>query len=134
MSAARTEGRALPPSRVWLGVFRAATRVHTDRVAVRSPDSRVDMRRITHLGFGRVCLFFGIVRSTSFLLTPRQREVLELVAAGATTKARQKEIANRLRISIPTVKWRVSIATKNLHCRSRAEAVAVAVARGYIHR
>lgn len=120
----------LPPSRVRLGVFRVATRVHKNRVAVRSPDSRLDMRRIRHLGFGRVCLSFGIVRSTSFLLTRRQREVLELVAAGATTK----EIANRLRISIPTVKWHVSIATKNLHSRSRAEAVAVAIARGYIHR
>jgi RNA polymerase sigma factor (sigma-70 family) len=61
-------------------------------------------------------------------LSRRERQVLELVAAGKTSK----EIAETLQISEPTVKWHVSRAARKLGARSRAEAVAVAVARGYI--
>ncbi len=61
-------------------------------------------------------------------LSTRERQVLELVATGNTTKV----IAQRLSISEPTVKWHVSSAARKLGAHSRAEAVAVAVGRGYI--
>lgn len=64
-----------------------------------------------------------------YLPTQRQREVLALIAGGATTK----EIARELRISMPTVKWHVSVISRHLGARSRAEAVAIAVARGFIN-
>jgi LuxR family maltose regulon positive regulatory protein len=61
-------------------------------------------------------------------LSKRERQVLELVAAGNTTKA----IAERLSISEPTVKWHVSRAARKLGAQSRTEAVALAIGRGYI--
>jgi DNA-binding NarL/FixJ family response regulator len=61
-------------------------------------------------------------------LTMREREVLEGVAVGETSKA----ISEKLRISEPTVKWHVAKALKKLGAHSRSEAVAIALARGYI--
>jgi DNA-binding CsgD family transcriptional regulator len=61
-------------------------------------------------------------------LTQREREVLERVAAGQTSKA----ISDDLRISEPTVKWHVAKVLKKLGAHSRSEAVAVALRRGYI--
>lgn len=61
-------------------------------------------------------------------LTIREREVLEGVAVGETSKA----ISETLRISEPTVKWHVAKALKKLGAHSRSEAVAIALARGYI--
>lgn len=62
------------------------------------------------------------------VLTKREREVLEGVAAGDTSKA----ISEDLGISEPTVKWHVAKALRKLSAHSRSEAVAIAVARGYI--
>lgn len=62
------------------------------------------------------------------VLTDREREVLELVAAGKTSKS----ISANLRISEPTVKWHVAKVLKKLGAQSRSEAVAIALARGYI--
>jgi pimeloyl-ACP methyl ester carboxylesterase/DNA-binding CsgD family transcriptional regulator len=53
-------------------------------------------------------------------LTPRQREVLVLVAAGLA----DKEIARRLNLSPRTVEMHVAGALGALACRSRAQAVA----------
>jgi DNA-binding CsgD family transcriptional regulator len=56
-------------------------------------------------------------------LSPRQREILALVAAGRTSK----EIAGELGISESTVNWHLSNAFERLGASSRAEAVAVAM-------
>jgi DNA-binding CsgD family transcriptional regulator len=56
-------------------------------------------------------------------LSPRQREVLDLVAAGRTSK----EIALILGISESTVNWHLSKAFARLGASSRAEAVALAM-------
>jgi|GEM_PF-55674 len=55
-------------------------------------------------------------------LTPRQLEILELVAAGKI----YKEIAAVLHISEPTVKYHMSQILDRLHLESRAQAVAYA--------
>lgn len=55
----------------------------------------------------------------SSLLTERERQVLELVAAGATNR----EIAERLYLSPHTVKEHTSSLYKKLRARNRAEAV-----------
>lgn len=57
------------------------------------------------------------------LLSPRQREILTLVAAGRTSK----EIASILGISESTVNWHLSNAFTRLGASSRAEAVALAM-------
>jgi DNA-binding NarL/FixJ family response regulator len=51
-----------------------------------------------------------------------------VVAAGETSKA----ISQDLGISEPTVKWHVSKTLKKLGAQSRSEAVAIALARGYL--
>jgi DNA-binding CsgD family transcriptional regulator len=61
-------------------------------------------------------------------LTPRQRETLQLLAAGSNTL----EIASALGISITTARNHVSACLRKLHCHSRIEAVAVARRRGLV--
>lgn len=56
-------------------------------------------------------------------LSPRQREILALVAAGRTSK----EIASALGISESTVNWHVANVFARLGASSRAEAVALAM-------
>jgi DNA-binding NarL/FixJ family response regulator len=54
-------------------------------------------------------------------LTPRQLEVLQLIAAGNTTS----EMAEQLSLSPETVRWHVKSILRKLHARTRAEAAAV---------
>ena len=56
-------------------------------------------------------------------LSPRQREILALVAAGRTSK----EIAGQLGISESTVNWHIANVFERLGASSRAEAVATAL-------
>lgn len=64
--------------------------------------------------------------STRSLLTPRQREVVQLIAAGLTNK----EIASRLNIALHTVKTHVHAALMKLRVQSRLE-LAVLVHQTY---
>jgi DNA-binding NarL/FixJ family response regulator len=59
-------------------------------------------------------------------LSPRERELLELVASGLSNKA----IARRLELSINTVKYHLASAFAKLDARTRAEAVSAAARRG----
>lgn len=59
------------------------------------------------------------------LLTPRETEVLIAVGEGLSNK----EIARRLDISLHTVKFHIESLLRKLDARSRAEAVAKALAR-----
>jgi two-component system, NarL family, nitrate/nitrite response regulator NarL len=61
-------------------------------------------------------------------LTPREREVLHLLAAGLGNK----EIASRLAISDHTAKFHVSQILAKLNAVSRAEAVSIAMRRGLV--
>jgi two-component system nitrate/nitrite response regulator NarL len=63
-------------------------------------------------------------------LTRREREILERVASGETTK----EAARDLDVSEVTVKFHVSNAMRKLGAHSRAEAVAIAMTNGDIKR
>jgi DNA-binding NarL/FixJ family response regulator len=61
-------------------------------------------------------------------LTPREREVLALVAGGTSNKA----IARQLQVSPNTVKLHVAAILDKLDAASRAEAVVAAARRGEI--
>jgi DNA-binding NarL/FixJ family response regulator len=60
-------------------------------------------------------------------LTPREREVLGLVAQGATNA----EVAERLVVSENTVKFHMKNILQKLHARNRAEVVAFALRKGH---
>jgi DNA-binding NarL/FixJ family response regulator len=62
------------------------------------------------------------------MLTPREREVLTLLGAGASNKA----IAHALDLSVHTVKFHVASLIEKLGAGSRLEAVAIAIRTGLI--
>jgi len=61
-------------------------------------------------------------------LTPRQVEVLTLLARGATSK----EIADHLSLSVRTVEMHVARLLERLNCRTRPEAIRLAGERGWL--
>lgn len=64
------------------------------------------------------------------MLTPREREVFELIVLGHT----QREMAERLGVSVKTIEaHRAHIALK-LRCRTRAQLVAYALDAGMLRR
>ena len=69
-----------------------------------------------------------LTRDGSQQLTPREREVLGLLAAGKSNK----EIASRLRISERTAKFHVTSIFNKLGADNRAQAVAIAASRRLI--
>lgn len=67
-----------------------------------------------------------ITRGSRPRLTPREREVLRLVAAGRSNK----EIAAKLRVSERTAKFHVTAILNKLGAENRAQAVAIAARFG----
>jgi DNA-binding NarL/FixJ family response regulator len=67
-------------------------------------------------------------RAPSVALTAREREVLALLAAGASNKA----IARALDVSVHTAKFHVASLTEKLGASTRLEAVAIALRTGLI--
>src|SRR5258708_15458277 len=68
-------------------------------------------------------------RDSHQALTPREVEVLELIAQGS----RNKEIAETLGISRETVKMHVSNVLTKLDVNDRSAAIVVAIRRGIVH-
>jgi DNA-binding NarL/FixJ family response regulator len=62
------------------------------------------------------------------ILTPREREVLALLAEGASNKA----IARALAVSVHTAKFHVASLTEKLGASSRLEAIAIAIRAGLV--
>lgn len=67
-------------------------------------------------------------RASKYGLTPRQLEVLQLIAAGL----RNKEIAQKLNLAEGTTKIHVAAIYQALHVNSRVEAAAVARRFGFV--
>jgi len=62
------------------------------------------------------------------VLTEREREVFELIVLGYT----QREIAERLHLSVKTVETHRAHVAEKLRCRTRAELVAYAITAGVL--
>lgn len=82
---------------------------------------------VRRVGSGHT-LFPPRVQQPSPLLTPREKEVLELIAAGSTNP----EIVGRLYLSPHTVKEHTSSLYRKLGARNRAEAVQLAQRTGLL--
>ena len=81
-------------------------------------DAREVVRAVRMVGHG-MTVFAPTAEQPSPLLTEREREVLDLIAAGSTNR----EIAQRLYLSPHTVKEHTSAVYRKLQARNRAEAV-----------
>ena len=75
-----------------------------------------------------VAAFTSMSANAGVALTPREREVLALLAQGLANKM----IAPRLGISEHTVKTHVAAVYEKLHARNRAEAVVAAARQGLL--
>jgi DNA-binding CsgD family transcriptional regulator len=69
-----------------------------------------------------------IVDAAGYELTPREFQILELVRDGN----RNKRIADRLSISLPTVNFHFQNLTEKLGARTRTHAVVIALRRGLL--
>jgi DNA-binding NarL/FixJ family response regulator len=81
--------------------------------------------RLVSLG---MTLFSGAQGGTPTLLTPRERDVLTLLATGATNA----EAARRLRLAESTLKQHVRALYRKLNARTRVEAIRRAQAAGML--
>jgi len=77
---------------------------------------------------GRVCKKTMTIEKPFETLTPRQREILQLIAEGLTTK----EIASRLALSIKTVETHRSQIMDRLNIRDIAGLVRYAIRSGIV--
>jgi DNA-binding NarL/FixJ family response regulator len=111
LGASDDEQASVLPAHATPAQVDAALRAAAVGLIVRSRDEAVAFERL--------------IERPETLLTPRETEVLALVADGLSNK----EIARRLEISLHTVKFHVESLLRKLGARSRAEAVAKAIAR-----
>ncbi len=81
-------------------------------------EAREVARAVRMVGLG-MTMFAPTAEQPTPLLTEREREVLDLIAAGSTNR----EIAQRLYLSPHTVKEHTSALYRKLEARNRAEAV-----------
>jgi DNA-binding NarL/FixJ family response regulator len=87
------------------------------------PEAAIDPRPATELGEDE-----GLPTDERVQLTPREREVLELLAAGASNKI----IARRLGVSVHTAKFHVASLLRKLGASGRLEAVGIGLRTGLL--
>ena len=95
---------------------------------VKPEDRRESIALATKLGAKSLLAMLKGVEKGCSDLTPRQCEVISLLAAGLTSK----EIGERMGLSTRTVEMHVGRLLQRLGCRTRPEAVAIAQARGWL--
>ncbi len=116
--------RASPATRVLLisGAGRmspaAARAAGASGFVSKDLEAREVARAVRMVGLG-MTMFAPTAEQPVPLLTEREREVLDLIAAGSTNR----EIAQRLYLSPHTVKEHTSVLYRKLGARNRAEAV-----------
>jgi len=96
--------------------------------ATSSLNSAVDTGGEGRFSFDDFARFYGARKNTSANLTPRELEVLCLVASGMSNQ----EIARSLTLSIRTVERHVENTYSKLRVKSRVQATAYALGRGLV--
>ena len=113
---------AVLPASASKGEIRIAVEAAAEGMLVLHPDV------VAHAATSSTSSFHSSRSSFEQQLSPRESEVLNLLAAGLGNK----EIAWQLKISEHTVKFHVTSIFNKLNVSSRAEAVTVGVRRGLI--
>lgn len=123
----------LPRARAFVHAVRVLHRIHLGQADPAALESELEQLRDAE--------FAGIARLLAALpspethgegysqLTPAEREILQLLAAGASTK----DIAGRTGRSPHTVDTHIRAICRKLSCSGRREAVALAVGAGWVH-
>ncbi|HKP90722.1 MAG TPA: response regulator transcription factor [Thermoleophilaceae bacterium] len=104
---------------------RSARGVGASGVVWKGAGARDVVRAVRLVSLG-MTLFAGAERGTPTLLTPRERDVLTLMAAGATNA----EAARRLKMAESTLKQHVRAVYRKLNAKTRVEAIRRAQAAG----
>ena len=108
-----------------------AARMPAAELAVLSGDAASPFSGDIDAGVATVAAFLGVGTAPSLAgggpLTPREAEVLTLIARGRSNK----EIAAALGVSVHTVERHLTHLYPKIGCRSRTEAAAFALTRGY---
>lgn len=117
------EGWPVPCSRMLIRTAEGRKRVSVSTLSVRLPDTEPIVLQLMRNGEA-----VGNGRQPESRLTPRQREVLQLLADGVAAKV----IATRLRIREVTVRNHIQAILTELRCHSQLEAVAEARRRGLL--
>jgi LuxR family quorum sensing-dependent transcriptional regulator len=92
-------------------------------------EARAAIELVTMFAFNRLTIIKSRQPASPAILTPREREVMNWVAAGKTAWA----TSAILKISEDTVNKMVSMAMQKLNVHTRAQAVAECIRRGEIH-
>jgi DNA-binding NarL/FixJ family response regulator len=134
-AAWRIDVRAVLPPDVDAALLGAAITVVAAGLAVAPARGTADRTAADHVLTGRWAEAFDPTGAEeeaeeveSVALTAREREVLALLAAGASNKA----IARALGVSVHTAKFHVASLTEKLGASGRLEAVAIALRTGLI--
>jgi DNA-binding CsgD family transcriptional regulator len=117
------EVRAVLPPHIDGGLLRAAIRIASAGYVIAEVD---DAQRLHRCSFGSDQAVIAEDGETE--LTPREREVLLLLAQGAPNKS----IARELDISVHTAKFHVASLLAKLGARNRSDALAIGIKRGVI--
>jgi len=133
LSEAETLAKRWPRARAFAQAVRTLRRTQLAQSDPQAYASELERLRAVNLG--------GIARMLAALpqpqehregytqLTPAEREILQLLASGASTK----DIASRTARSPHTVDTHIRAICRKLQCSGRREAVALAVGAGWVH-
>lgn len=126
-------GKELPRVRAFAHAVRAFHRIHLGQADYAALEPELaQLRRVEFGGIARLLAALPAPQSRGEgygQLTPAEREILQLVAAGASTK----DIAARTGRSPHTVDTHIRAICRKLNCSGRREAVALAVGAGWVH-
>lgn len=133
LSEAEAAAKRWPRARAFAQAVRTLHRV---RLAQADPAAyHAELDRLQTVHFGGIARMLAALPSADTQtegysqLTPAEREILQLLAAGASTK----DIAARTARSPYTVDTHIRAICRKLQCSGRREAVALAVGAGWVH-
>jgi ATP/maltotriose-dependent transcriptional regulator MalT len=133
LSDAESSARPWPRARAFAHAVRTLRRVRLEQADAAAYQAELEQLQNVHLGgIGRMLSALAPVEAHAdgySQLTPAEREILQLLASGASTK----DIAARTARSPHTVDTHIRAICRKLQCSGRREAVALAVGAGWVH-
>jgi DNA-binding CsgD family transcriptional regulator len=133
LGEAEASAKNWPRIRAFAHALRTLHRIHLAQIDYAA--LRPELDRLRETGFGGIAQLLAALPAPQSgaegyaQLTPAEREILQLLAGGASTK----DIATRTARSPHTVDTHIRAICRKLNCSGRREAVALAVGAGWVH-